>query len=77
MDRDDALAAVLKALKKEQEWHNPLTNRHEGYATIRDELDGLWEAIRKTPHGKKQDKAVRAAAIETTARCLLFLIEVG
>jgi NTP pyrophosphatase (non-canonical NTP hydrolase) len=60
-------AEFLKARKK----FNPMRGAHEGYAVILEELDELWEAV------KRNDLAhARKEAVQVAAMALAFMLEV-
>lgn len=46
---------------------------HEGYAVILEELDELWEEIKRNP---KDREAIRSEAIQVGAMALRFLVDV-
>ena len=48
---------------------------HEGYAVLLEEVEELWDEVKKSP--KKRDAALlRAEAIQVAAMALRFLIDV-
>lgn len=71
MTPDSAVQAILQEFYKAREKHAPMRGAHEGYAVILEELDELWEAVKKDDpiHAKKEAKQVAAMA-------LAFMVEV-
>lgn len=56
-----------------EKFPKPMNSRHEGYAVIKEELDELWDAIKRdNPMDMVQLEAVQVAAM-----ALRFLIEVA
>jgi|GEM_PF-5944413 len=53
--------------------HKPLRSAHEGYAVILEELDELWEEIKRKDRDKKR---MRAEAVQVAAMATRFLIDV-
>ena len=45
---------------------------HEGYATILEELDELWEEIRKKPRERSKDR-MRKEAVQIAAMAIRFI----
>jgi hypothetical protein len=63
--RDEYLRARAK--------HAPMRGQHEGYAVILEELDELWDEVKK----RSFDKALaRKEAIQVAAMAMAFVIEV-
>ena len=51
----------------------PFNSAHEGYAVLREEVDELWEAIKKKD---KDHGAIQKEAIQVAAMALRFLEDV-
>lgn len=62
---DTVEAEVTSAMQK----HGPMASSHEGYAVILEELDELWEEVRKQRHARdmasmeKEAKQIAAMAV--------------
>lgn len=64
--------AVIAELEFAREHFPPMHSEHEGYAIILEELDELWDEIKKSP--KKRDKeALRKEAIQVAAMAIKFV----
>lgn len=69
--KDQALIQIGEELKKARQKHAPMRGAHEGYAVILEELEELWDEI------KKDDiQAARKECKQVAAMCLAFLLEV-
>lgn len=52
----------------------PFNSAHEGYAVIKEELDELWDEIKK--NGEKRDlQSMRKEAIQIGAMALAFILD--
>lgn len=58
------------AVARYPKFHSP----HEGYAILLEELDELWEEVRRSP-SRYDPTAVRAEAIQVAAMALRFLTD--
>lgn len=48
---------------------------HEGYAVLLEEVDELWDEVKKSPR-KREPKAMREEAIQVAAMAMRFLVDV-
>lgn len=55
--------------------HRPFNSPHEGYAVIKEELDELWEAIRKVKNFDERNESMKDEAVQISAMALRFLID--
>ena len=68
---EQASMEVLQELHRARKKHKPMQSAHEGYAVILEELEELWDAV------KKDDKAhAKKEAMQVAAMALAFMIEV-
>ncbi len=70
----DALADVSEELRRAQFNSPPFNSAHEGYAVILEELDELWEEVRKQ-HDVRSKERMRAEAMQVAAMALQFMID--
>jgi NTP pyrophosphatase (non-canonical NTP hydrolase) len=71
---DNALDEVGKELARALGLHPQRANSpHEGYAVILEELDELWDEVKKKRGGR--DNAARKEAIQVAAMALRYVIE--
>jgi hypothetical protein len=73
------LKAALKAVKKEVQramcLHQPLHSAHEAYGVLLEEVDELWDEVKK--NSKTRDAMLmREEAIQVAAMAVRFLIDV-
>lgn len=70
------LESVVKELDSAREQHpQPMHSTMEGFAILKEEVDELWEAVKKGhPHSTPE---VRAEAIQVAAMAIRFLEDVG
>lgn len=70
---DDAAAwAMWHEYQRAREIRRPMRSGHEGYAILLEEVDELWQAV------KKQDKrAIYTEAKQVAAMALAMMAEVG
>lgn len=64
----DFVADVFAELRRAEELHAPLNSLHEAYAVILEELDELWEEVRR----KRQDRdsgRIRSELVQVAAMC--------
>jgi len=66
---------VHDALQKAVEEHPPIKSHHEGFAVIKEELDELWDAIKKDDLFSAAHEAEQVAAM--ACRFLLDLYEIN
>ena len=68
-----ALLDLQVELHKARTKHAPMHSAHEGYAVILEELDELWEEVRK----REPDKAkLRAEALQVAAMGMRFILDI-
>jgi len=63
---------LLSATKR----YGPFRSSHEGYAVIKEELDELWEEIRKKPYHRSHT-ALRKEAIQVAAMAARFVLDLN
>ena len=68
-----ALNEAAAELSRAMGVHGPMRGMHEGYAVILEELDELWDEIKKHNPDKKR---IRAEALQVAAMALRFVADV-
>jgi hypothetical protein len=66
---------VLRELARARKKFAPFNSAHEGYATLLEEADELWDEI-KGPDDSKQVARMRAEAIQVAAMAIRFIEDV-
>lgn len=66
---------ILRELARARKRFPPFHSAHEGYATLLEEVDELWDEI-KGPDDSKQNARMRAEAIQCAAMCIRFIEDV-
>ncbi len=68
------LEDVLAELSGAMESFDPFNSAHEGYAVLLEEVDELWDEVKKSPR-KRDPVALRKEAVQVAAMALRFLEE--
>lgn len=71
MAMDEVCAELDKATNK----FAPFNSAHEGYAVLLEEVDELWDEVKKNPKERSEEK-MRAEAIQVAAMALRFILDV-
>lgn len=66
---NECSAELSRAMRK----HGPMRGAHEGYAVILEELDELWDEIKRQ---KIDPEAMRKEAIQVAAMAMRFVADV-
>lgn len=67
----DAYIPAVNELEWAKKSYPPMASPHEGYAILKEELDELWEEIKKKPRDRDVSK-MRAEVIQVAAMALRF-----
>lgn len=70
-----SLFAVVAELEAAEENFPPMRSAHEGLAILKEEVDELWDEIKKSPKNRDPE-AMRKEAIQVAAMAIRFLIDV-
>lgn len=68
---ESALQQIISEYNRASEAHAPFSSTHEGYAVIKEELDELWDAIKRN----EKVTITRAEAKQVAAMALRFMID--
>ncbi len=70
------MLAVAAEVNRAREKHpKPFSSSHEGYAVLLEEVDELWEEVRKQT-GVRSKEALRKEAIQVAAMAVRFIEDV-
>lgn len=72
---DATLLAVRIELELARRRYKPFNSAHEGYAVLLEEVDELWEEVRKQ-RSKRDTARLRAEAVQVAAMALRFILDV-
>jgi len=75
MKTDLIFEEVFIEVGRAMDHHPPYHSAHEGYAVIKEELDELWEEVRKKARNRSA-KRLREEAIQVAATAIRFALEV-
>lgn len=75
MKKETAIGLILEELDQATADNEPFNSAHEGYAVILEELDELWDEV-KRPAFIRDNKALKEEAVQVAASALRFLIDV-
>ena len=74
-DRIDRLLGDVKwSLQQAIKKHAPMHSVHEGYAVILEEVDELWDEVKRQTI---DDGAMRKEALHVAAMAVRFLLDIG
>ena len=65
---------VYAEVRRAQELFPPLHSAHEGYATLLEEVDELWDEVKKNP-AVRSVEAMRKEAIQVAAMAVRFAFD--
>jgi NTP pyrophosphatase (non-canonical NTP hydrolase) len=72
MRPDEALKLIENEFLRASDLYADLHSNHEGYAVIKEEVDELWDAIKKHK-GTKGNKEIKSELIQIGAMVVRFL----
>jgi hypothetical protein len=70
------VAEVLREYRRARVKHAPMRGPHEGYAVLLEELDELWDEVRRWQPDAQGRAAMRKEAVQIAAMALAFIVEV-
>lgn len=74
MKPDDAIEKIIKEYQRAARANGAFHSAHEGCAVILEELDELWEEVRKR-HAERDPERMRKEATQVAAMGLRFLVD--
>lgn len=75
MNQIDALTRIAEEATRAAQKYTPFNSAHEGYAVLLEEVDELWDEVKKNPKARDMAK-MRDEAIQVAAMALRFLTDV-
>jgi hypothetical protein len=74
IDVDTALAQIRAEVERAVGLYPKFNSAHEGYAVLLEEVDELWDEIKKSP--KRRDyTAMRTEAIQVAAMAIRLMVD--
>jgi len=74
MNLDAALMEIRFEYQKARERFPPFHTAHEGYAVLLEEVDELWDEVKRQYSGER-DKAIHKEALQVAAMALAMMLE--
>lgn len=74
MELDDALEIVRQELLSAVEQHGDFASVHDGYGVLLEEVDELWDEIKKKPKNRNIDN-LRKEASQIAAMAVKFMMK--
>lgn len=71
---DTFLADVAVAVKRAQAKHAPMNSAHEGYAVLLEEVDELWDEVKRQT---RDPQAVYAELLHVAAMAVRMAVDCG
>ena len=68
---DKLIQTIIEELDRATKKFGPIASAHEGYAVILEELDEMWDEIKKNDVDKARQEAIQVAAM-----AIRFLMDV-
>lgn len=72
MSPEDILEEIGSEVRSATMKHPPFNSAHEGYAVILEELDELWDEVKKR---NKNVQAMREEALQVAAMAVRFVMD--
>lgn len=74
MDPEHAIEMIVQEYGRAAKMNGQFANAHCGYAVILEELDELWDEIKKR-HGERDLERMRREACQVAAMALRFMVD--
>jgi len=71
---EKAAVDIYNECQRATEKFPPFNSGHEGYAVIYEEMDELWEEVKRYPHADK--RKLREEAVQVGAMALRFIVDI-
>ena len=76
MKDEDAVSLIIKEYGRALNAHPPFNSAHEGYAVIKEELDELWDEIKKSGRTGADLDRMKEEASQVAAMALRFMVDI-
>ena len=68
---------VYEEFQRALMYHDPFHSPHEGYAVIKEELEELWDEIKKLKSFKDRSRGLRRESIQLAAMAMRFIYDLS
>lgn len=75
MTIQDILADIAAEVQRAEAKHRPMASPHEGWAVLREEVDELWDEVKKQTSARSA-VAMRTECIQIAAMAIRFVRDV-
>ena len=75
MYREDLMREIDAELHRAKNLHPDMQTNHDGYATILEEMDELWEEIKATKSSRESNAKMRKEAVQLAAMACRFITD--
>lgn len=75
-DDCDAASDAVREFRAAREKFAPFNSAHEGFAVLKEEVDELWDEVKKGGTQKRSKTRMRKEAIQVAAMALRFIEDV-
>ena len=72
METQEVLYAVENEVVRAVSLHKPFNSPHEGYAVLLEEVDELWDEVKKN-HSRRDKDLMKTEAIHVAAMAVRFI----
>jgi hypothetical protein len=72
---ENAITLIIREYQRATELNGPFHSSHEGYAVIKEELDELWDEVKKKARDRDYTE-LEKEAVQVGAMALRFIIDI-
>ncbi len=76
MEAEKAITLIIQEYHRATEMNGPFNTPHEGYAVILEELDELWDEV-KRKSAERDNEKLKKEAVQVGAMAMRFLVDLG
>ncbi len=73
---ENAIQAIAAELLRSRELHGPMASAHEGYAVLLEEMDELWDEVKRGGDKPRSMERMRKEALQVAAMGARFLVDI-
>ncbi len=72
---EQAITLIIREYNRATQLHGPFHSAHEGFAVLMEEVDELWDEVKKHC-GQRSTQKMTKEAVQVAAMALRFLVDV-